>query len=165
MQGGKAWHPKITQFQSGFTKEEPDLPRVTQQFHDKAENRWWNPGSLSFLWVHHIITPLITYLPSSFLYLRQEGPNSSLDILQVILTSQRLLPSHGVFLFPFQCTSQRNRPYAPNCRVPFCLTEQSFYHFSVWLHASKNKIPFICLVQGKSIMAQFSLLKYSQAIF
>lgn len=66
MQGGKAWHRKITKFQSGFAKEEPDLPRVTQQFHDKAENRWWNPGLLSFLWVHHIITPLITYLPSSF---------------------------------------------------------------------------------------------------
>lgn len=49
VQGCKAWHPKITQFQSGFAKEEPDLPRVTQQFHDKAENRWWNPGSLSFL--------------------------------------------------------------------------------------------------------------------
>lgn len=94
--------------------------------------RWRNPGLPSFLWVHRIITPLITYLSSSFLCLRQEGPNSSLVILQVILTSQGLLPSHEVFLFPFLWTSQRNRPYAPNCRVPFCLIEQPFYHFSMW---------------------------------
>lgn len=97
--------------------------------------------------------------------LRQEGKDFS-HVLWTVPTSQEPLASHGVFPFSFLCSSQRTRPCIPNCRVPVCLVTESFYHCNCGLSVSKNKIPFICFsVQGKSIMIQFSLWKYSQTIF
>lgn len=155
----------IMQFHSGFAAEAPDLLKVTQQFHDKAESTSQTLGLLSFLWVCHIISSLLTFLPPSFL----TSLGRKVHIFPLCLANRpsftRTPAVPRGFLFPCLRASQREGTELPTVGFPSVLSKSPFI-IAVWgPPASKNKIHLFVRVPGKSVRIQFSLWKYSQATF
>lgn len=142
------------------------MPKVTQHFLGISKNRAQTPSLLFFLLVCNRITSLMTYLPLSFpSILDKEVKTFLMSCKPSLFLKDPCLPM-GNFSFPSCALPKGQGPVFPTAGFLSVLSQSPFIIAMCGLPVSKNKIPFICfLVEGKSIMIQFSLWKYSQTIF